>query len=93
MEDMSEITIPKTTITNEQYARGARQLAMAILLQATRDYCKSKSEGNRKVILKDLRSNRMDFISDGTSIMVAEQLELHPDEICERVRKQSDIAI
>lgn len=83
---MEKITIPKATITNEQYARGARQLAMAILLQATRDYCKSKSEGNRKVILKDLRSNRMDFISDGTSIMVADQLELHADEIAARLK-------
>ena len=83
---MEQITMPKSTITDEQYARNVRQLAMAILLQATRDYCRNKSDGNRKAILKDLRSNHMDFVSNGTSIMVADQLEKHPEEIAERLR-------
>ena len=86
---MENIIIPKTTITTDQYAVCARHLAAAIMLQATRDYCKSKSDSKRAAILKDLRSAHMDFLSDGMAVVVAEQLEKHPEEIAERLRRQS----
>lgn len=86
MKSMDNITIPKTTITPEQYAVNARQLVAAIMLQATRDYCKTNSEKNRNVILKDLRSSSMDFKSNGMSVIIAEQLEKHPDEIKARLK-------
>lgn len=78
---------PKSTITTKQYAVNARQLAAAIMLQATRDYCKSRSESKRAAILKDLRSPHMDFVSNGLSLVVAEGLENHPDEIAERLQQ------
>lgn len=90
MKDMNEITIPKTTITSDQYAANARQLIASVLLQGARDYCKTKSETSRNTILKDLRSSRMDSISDGMSLIVAEQLELHPEEIAERLRQNCE---
>ena len=91
MKDMSEITIPKTTITPEQYAVNARQLVASIMLQATRDYCRSGSESRRNAIVKDLRSPHMDFASNGMSIMVADQLEAHPDEIRARINKEEEL--
>lgn len=75
-----------------------RELACAIMLQAAKDYfikekykTEKKTEAmfikKRKTILEDLRSSYMDLLSNGTSIVVAEQLELHPDEIAERLNK------
>ena len=61
-----------------------RNLACAIILQAVRDYFRSSS-GQKAVILKDLRSPYMDMLSNGTSVLVAEQLELHPEEIKARL--------
>lgn len=64
-----------------------RRLAAAVTMQAVRDYFKTKSEKSRKTILKDLRSSWMDMLTNGTSINVAEQLEKHPAEIKERLRR------
>ena len=65
-----------------------RNLTCAIVLQAAKDYCNKKASPERKAaILKDLRSKWMDFITEGTSVVVAEQLEKHPQEIAERVRQ------
>jgi hypothetical protein len=90
MKEMTEITIPETTITPEQYAHNARQLVMSIIYRATSEYCGSNSESHRKAILKDLRSRYMNEISDGMSVIVAEQLELHPEEIAERLRRHHE---
>jgi hypothetical protein len=87
---MNSITIPKTTITPEQYAVNARQLAASILLQAVKDYCKTNSETTRKEILKNLRSSRMDFISDGMSIVTAEQLEKNCEAIKARIDNEEE---
>jgi hypothetical protein len=67
----------------------ARNLACAITMQAVRDYFNTTQKGKEK-ILKDLRSEYMDFITNGTSVTVAEQLELHPDEIRERLRRNGE---
>lgn len=64
-----------------------RSLGAAVLLQAVRDYCTSTDKW-KKVILKDLRSKWMDFLTDGKSKVVAEQLEQHPEEIAQRLRKE-----
>ena len=69
----------------------ARNLSCAITLQAVKDYFKADGEpAKQNVILKDLRSDWMDFITNGTSIAVADQLEKHPDEIRERLRQNND---
>lgn len=70
-----------------------RRLAAAVTLQAVRDYfAKGASDKKRKKILKDLRSPWMDMLTNGTSVNVAEQLEKHPAEIRERLRKHHEIA-
>lgn len=79
-----------------------RNLACAIILQAAKDYftkeeylTEEKTETmfirKRKAILKDLRSSYMDTLSNGTSIIVAEQLELHPEEIAARLRQHYEM--
>ena len=91
MKNMNEITIPETTITPEQYSINARQLVATILLQATRDYCREESEAKRNAMLKDLRSSHMDFVSNGMSIVVAEQLEKNCDEIKTRIINEEEL--
>ena len=90
MKTMDEITIPETTITPEQYAVNARQLIASVVLQGVRDYCRTRSEPKRNKILKDLRSKRMDFMSDGMSIIAAEQLEKNGDAIRARILNEED---
>lgn len=90
MKSMKEISIPESTITPEQYTANAHQLIAAVLFQATKDYCETRSEPSRDAIIKDLRSSRMEYMSNGMSIIVAEQLKKHPDEIRERVRRDSE---
>lgn len=63
-----------------------KNLVAAIMLQAVRDYVDG-TEKKRKQILKDLRSPYMRTLSDDQSIIIANQLELHPDDIAKRLRK------
>lgn len=65
-----------------------RNLTAAITLQAVKDFVNG-NDIERSIILKDLRSPRMDFMTGGQSVFVAEQLELHPDEIAERIRRDT----
>ena len=86
MEDMNRVSIPKTTITEEQYAYNARQLYMTVVYRAVEDYCRTKCESTRKAILKDLRSARMIALTDGVSELAAGQLEKDPKAIAERLK-------
>lgn len=68
-----------------------RQLACATIIQAVRDYFHAEAtETKRKAILKDLRSDWMDFFTNGTSAVVAEQIEKNPKEIAERLHKHME---
>lgn len=62
-----------------------KQLAAAITLQAVKDYVNGRPKKQQQ-ILSDLKSKYMDFITNGFSLIVAEQLERHPNEIAERLR-------
>jgi hypothetical protein len=68
-----------------------RNLACAITLQAVRDYFDTTSSKKKATILKDLRSSWMNAITNGTSVIVAEQLELHPEEIAARLRQNHEM--
>jgi hypothetical protein len=65
-----------------------RQLAAKVILQAVKDFFNSSAAGKQQ-ILKDLRSSWMRDFTNGTSVNVAEQLEKHPEEIRERIRRHS----
>lgn len=66
-----------------------RELVCAITMQAVRDYFNPKATPDkRQIILKELRSTWMESITNGTSVLVAEQLEKNPEVIAERLRRQ-----
>ena len=66
-----------------------RQLACAVTLQAAKDYCSKRATASKRLaILKDLRSDWMYMLTDGTSIIVADQLEKHPKEIAKRFMRK-----
>lgn len=69
-----------------------RNLACAICMQAAKDYFATENPDERKVILKDLRSKYMEFITNGTSVAVADQLEMNPNEIRDRMRRYHEIS-
>lgn len=50
-----------------------KQLGYAVAVQAAKDY-KNASKERRDVIIKDLRSDYMDFITGGLSIPLADAL-------------------
>ena len=60
-------------------------LACAIILQAIKDYFDHPKQ--QRKILKDLRSPHMDFITQGKSLLAAEQLERHPKEVQARLKR------
>lgn len=67
-----------------------KQLAAAVMLQAVKDYFKApdttrKTLMSKSQIIKDLRSRWMRELTDGMSVMVADQLLKHPAEIYARV--------
>lgn len=90
MKTMAEITIPATTITDEQYNYNARQLVATIIHRMVDDYCCTTSDKRKAEILKDLRSPRMDMLSDGMSMIVAEQLIKNGDAIKSRILKDAE---
>ena len=90
MKTMAEITIPATTITDEQYNYNARQLVATIIHRAVNDYCRTTSDKRKAEILKDLRSSRMDMLSDGMSVIAAEQLVKNGDAIKTRILKDEE---
>jgi hypothetical protein len=63
-------------------------LASAVLLQAAKDYCFGSAR-ERNNVIKDLNSQWMDFLTQGRAKVVAQELELHADEIKERLRRHS----
>lgn len=72
------------------YEENYRQLGAAIGLQAVKDYA-VETPAMQKKIIKDLRSEYMELITQGASVFLAEKLETDPDEIIDRVRKMENI--
>lgn len=71
--------------TNYNY----RELGCGIAHQAAKDYFEpGTTKAMKKKILKDLRSDHLVQLSDGISLVVAEQLEKHPKEIAERLKRE-----
>lgn len=62
-----------------------KQLAAAIMLQAAKDYFNT-SENGKKVIINDLRSEWMLFLTDGQSEIISEKLLSDPEGIKTRIK-------
>ena len=52
-----------------------RNLAAAICIQAAKDYAKAKTPQARTAIIRQLRSEHMDSISEGKSVLLADALK------------------
>ena len=62
-----------------------KQLAAAIMLQAAKDYFNT-SENGKKVIIDDLHSEWMLFLTDGQSKIISEKLLSDPEGIKTRIK-------
>lgn len=66
-----------------------KSLVAAILLQATRDYCNTANEAEKRVILKDLRSDYMCSLSNDQSEVIANKLVRQEKTIAERLKRHT----
>ena len=73
-------------MTNKQITKedSYRAIAVAILSQSVSDFVHGTPR-TRKAIIKDLRSTYMETITNGLSIVVADQMEFHPEQIKEEL--------
>ena len=62
-----------------------RNLGSALLLRATKDFVHG-SPNRQRAIIKELKSDWCNYITLGRSLVVAEQLEKHPQEIAARLK-------
>jgi hypothetical protein len=62
-----------------------KNLGAAIILQAVKDYFNATASYQKRVIINDLKSDWLDFITNGTSIVVADKLKSNPEEIRRRL--------
>jgi hypothetical protein len=75
-------------MSTERLNECIRQLAAAVELQAVKDFFdETYPQKKRERIPRELRSSWMQNLTNGFSIVVAEQLELHPEEIRARILK------
>lgn len=61
-----------------------KNLGAAIIMQAVKDYFEATTH-QQKAIIKDLKSDWLDFITNGTSIVVADRLKSNPEDIRRRL--------
>ena len=72
------------TIPDERY----RELGATITYQAIRDFIACRKEpAKQATIIKQLKTPYMDLISNGLAPILAEKLETHPREVCNRVKQ------
>lgn len=69
-----------------------RNLASAVLLQAAKDYC-AGDEKERAKISEELRSEWMQELTQGISLVVAEQLEKNWEAIAPRLEWDQQNAV
>lgn len=74
-------------MSNTIYAQ-YKELGMKITYEAIKEFNEERKKNNRRrqaVIIKQLRSPYMTFISNGLSQILADKLETSPEEVCSRV--------
>jgi hypothetical protein len=63
-----------------------KQLGCAVVLQALKDFFDG-TDKQKKAIIKQLKSEWMNFISDNLAWRLAEELEKNPKEVKRRFKK------
>lgn len=65
-----------------------KALGCAVITQAIKDYFnKETDKEEKKEIIRDLKSPWMDYLTNGLSLMAAQQLKENPGAICRKLRK------
>lgn len=65
-----------------------KALACAVTAQAIKDYFdKETDKKEKKKIIKDLKSDWMDWFTNGLSPIAAKQIQENPRTICRKLRK------
>lgn len=86
MKDNTKRDYTKAEYMKLLVPESCRNLGCAIAFQAAKNYCETKNEATKRAILRALRSDYMDVITDSASIYLAEKLEKEPEVIKERVQ-------
>ena len=77
------------TVKDMAIIQGIKSLASAVMLQAAKDYCdESTTDVAKSVIVKELKGEWMDFLTNGTSKNVARELLHNEKEIKNRLNVQ-----
>lgn len=66
-----------------------KELACRIAIQAAKDYERADDAG-RAVILKQLRSQYMDFITSGIAPLLADALSKDPQPVIDRIKSMEE---
>ena len=69
---------------------GYQRLGYAIAFQALKDYF-GGSTAQKNVIMKDLRSPWMEWITNGLSVQLADRLKSDPKGVERRFKKEAEV--
>lgn len=84
-----EATACATAKTNIAPNDGYKELACAVMKETVREYFHRGTTAKQQTqIIKELKSNWCEFLTNGLSIYLAEQLIKNPEAINERFRKE-----
>ena len=81
--------VVSSTTPNKATNDGYKELICAVMRETVREYFhRSTTDKKRVAIIKELKSPWCEFITNGLSIYLAEQLVKNPEAINERFRKE-----
>ena len=81
--------VVSSTTPNKATNDGYKELICAVMRETVREYFqKGTTAEEQKQIIKELRSKWCEFLTDGLSIYLAEQLVKNPEAVHIRFRKE-----
>jgi hypothetical protein len=90
MEELKMTYLSNTKLYENKVDEAYHQLGYAIVMQAVKDYLKASDDENKNAVLKDLRGEWLNSLTDGTARIVAERLLIDAEGIKERIRKSAE---
>ena len=80
------------TPMNEAIMQGIKNLGARTCLEAAKEYCENRTTpAKKKLIIKDLKGQWMDFLTNGLSKTVADELLKNEKEIAVRLKKIEEV--
>ena len=80
------------TPMDEAIMQGIKNLGARVCLEAAREYCEcTTTPAKKKTIIKDLKGQWMDFLTNGVSKTVADELLKNEKEIAVRLKKIEEV--